>query len=106
MYTEYKSIPKTTDEHQCCFLPCISHHIHSQPSSNDSINCITKDTKQEYEQRQKIEAFVFAKLEEYSQEKSTNLFHLTTHFYIRRRLKRDVKHLSKRFDSNYVSEEK
>lgn len=60
----------------------------------------------EYIQKQKAEAFVFAKLEEYSREKSTQLFHLTSYNYIRRRLKRDMKYQSKHLETFYKSDEK
>jgi hypothetical protein len=60
----------------------------------------------ENEQKQKVEEYVFGKLEEYSREKSTNLFHLTSLSHIRRRLKRDSKSLSKQFQPHIISEEK
>jgi hypothetical protein len=89
-------VPKTTDEHRCCLLPRLSHHIH--PTNISPIN-----EQHDNEQRQKIEAHVFARLEEYSRRKSFNLFPVTSFSQIRRRLKRDVKYLSKEY---FVSEQK
>lgn len=94
-----KSVPKTT-EHGCCLFPRFNDHIHPVIHLNNI------SEKQENEQKQQVEAHVFSKLEEYSLEKSTNLFHLTSLSYIHRRLKRDVKYLSKQFQPSCVSEEK
>ncbi|CAF2828653.1 unnamed protein product [Rotaria sp. Silwood2] len=101
-----KFVPKTIDEHRCCLLPRICPHIHPVNNSNDSINHVSNNESQEYEQKQKVEAYVFTKLEEYSREKSIRLFHLTSFSRIRRRLKRDVKYLSKQFEPYNVSERK
>ena len=83
-------------------MPCISHYIPSVNKSNDSLN----NEKIEDTQRQKIETYVVAKLNEYSREKSTNLFHLTSLFHIRRRLKRDIKYLLKQHESYSIPEKK
>ena len=53
----------------------------------------------------KLKHMYLIKLEEYSRKKSLNLFHLTSLSHIRRRLKRDVKSLSKEFQ-HIISEEK
>jgi len=97
-----KFVPKTI-EHGCCLFPHLSNDIH--PVINSKTIDVNQE-QQEIEQRQKIEAHVFAKLEEYSREKSTNLFHLTSISHIRRRLKRDLKILSKQFQPYNVSEQK
>ncbi|CAF1134826.1 unnamed protein product [Rotaria sordida] len=106
MNTEYKFIPKIADEHRCCILPRIHPHIHSVINSNNSMDYVPNNEQQEYKQKQKVEAYVFAKLEEYSRGKSTSLFHLTSFSHVRRRLKRDVKYLSKQFEPYDVSEGK
>jgi hypothetical protein len=98
-----KSAPKTTNEHSCCLFSRLNHHIHPVVNSN---NFDLNYEQQENEQRQKVEAHVFAKLEEYSRQKSINLFHLTSFSHVRRRLKRDVKYLSKEFQPYFVSEQK
>ncbi|CAF1291109.1 unnamed protein product [Adineta steineri] len=93
MHTQHKPVPQTEIEHQCCLLPHIDRHTRPIIDLN-------------HEQRRQIEEYVFSKLEEYVQEKSTNLFHLTSLSHIRRRLKRDVKYLSKQFKPYSVSDEK
>jgi hypothetical protein len=60
----------------------------------------------EDQQRQRVEVYIFTKLEEYSKTKSINLFHLTSISHIRRRLKRDIKSFSRQFHPNIVSEQK
>jgi hypothetical protein len=100
-----KSIPVSTIEHGCCLFPRIHHHHHIHPVNN-SKNLHLNTDQQENEQRKIIENYVFAKLEAYSRQKSTHLFHLTSLSHIRRHLKRDVKDLSKQFQPNIVSEEK
>ena len=103
-FTLGQSVPISTIEHGCCLLPRINrHHIHPVLSPQ---NLPINEKQQENEQRQKVEEHVFAKLEEYSRAKSTNIFHLTSIQHIRRRLKRDVKHLSKQFHPYFVSDQK
>jgi len=60
----------------------------------------------EDQQRQRVEVYIFTKLEEYSKTKSINLFHLTSISHIRRRLKRDIKSFSRQFHPNIISEQK
>ncbi len=89
---------KTTAEHRCCLLPRIGRQIRPVIHLNNE--------QQENEQRQKVEAYVFSKLEEYSRQKSLKRFHLTSFSHIRRRLKRDIKDFSRQFEPYSVSEEK
>lgn len=53
-----------------------------------------------------MEEYVLAKLEEYSRERSTHLFHLTSFSRVQRRLKREAKSLVKQLQSSNVPEQK
>lgn len=99
-----KAVRKTTNENHCCFLSSIGRCVHPVTDSNSFINDISDDEKKEYGHKQKVEAYVFTKLEEYSREKSTILFRLTSFARVRRRLRRDAKHLSKQLEPYSVSE--
>ncbi|CAF1211462.1 unnamed protein product [Adineta ricciae] len=102
MHAECKFVPKTESaNHRCCFFSRFDHNVHP-----------VIDTRQfqfeesESQQRRQVEAFIFSKLEEYSREKSTTFFHLTSFSHIRRRLKRDLKSFLKRIHPYLVPEEK
>lgn len=90
----------TTFDHNCCSLLRINRrHIYPEiPSKSSPLN--------ENEQRKAVEEYVFRKLEEYAQEKSTQLFHLTSFSRVQRRLKREAKYVSKQFLPTIVSEQK
>ncbi|UJR30104.1 hypothetical protein I4U23_017645 [Adineta vaga] len=104
MHSNYKSVPKTIpNEHHCCLFPQFNNKILSvNLSLTDEFNIEENETKQ----RRQVEAFIFAKLEEYSREKSTTLLHLTSFSRIRRRLKRDLKHFAKQSQTSFLSEQK
>ncbi|CAF1151866.1 unnamed protein product [Rotaria sordida] len=99
MQPEVKLVPKTNNVHNCC-VPLSGHrNIYPIKLKENSDNDQNK-------QRQKVEAYVFRKLEEYSKKKTINILCSTSLSHIRRRLKHDIKPLSKQFDPNTVSKEK
>ncbi|CAF2749963.1 unnamed protein product [Rotaria sp. Silwood2] len=103
MQPEVKLVPTTKNVHSRCFLLPRRHGVYpTELKENSHSHHYNNQDKQ----RQKVEAYVFSKLEEYSKKKSINLLHLTSLSHIRRRLKRDIKSLHGQFDSNTVSEEK
>jgi len=79
-------------------FPSLHHHVYPIQSEDNS--------HIDHQQRQKVEFYIFTKLEEYSKKKSINLFRLTSISHIRQRLRRDIKSFSKQFYPNIISEQK
>jgi hypothetical protein len=79
-------------------FPSLHHHVYPIQSEDNS--------HIDHQQRQKVEIYIFTKLEEYSKKKSINLFRFTSISHIRQRLRRDIKSFSKQFYPNIISEQK
>ncbi|CAF3362212.1 unnamed protein product [Rotaria socialis] len=103
MLTELRPVPITNSTHSCCTLSHIRRGVHPIALENDFHSDYANNLGK---QRQKLETYVFNKLEKYSEKKVTNLLHSTSFSHIRQRLKSDIKSFSGQFDQTIVSQDK